>query len=677
MCGIFGIITSESHPAWIERAVDRLFKLSESRGKEAAGVALLTPDAIRIYKEDTSASEMISRTAYRNLYRDAFSNGPATSTNGSAVAVIGHSRLVTTGGQNIADNNQPVISGHVGGIHNGIVVNHEALWRRIPDIQRRAEVDSEVICGLIRQLLGEGRTLVDAVRETFRDIQGAASVALLFGELDQVVLATNNGSLYTAFDRDRSTFVFASERAILQKWLTERSVRLHFGNASVRHLRAGEGCVIDLSTAAPTYFSLFDSADVAAALRPAASPRNLVEVTAENGRAGRSSLASGRDEAPACGEGKAPTDLRRCTRCILPETMPYIEFDAKGVCNYCRNYKKLVHYGVDALEQALSPLRRSNGECDCLVGISGGRDSCYGLHYIKTVLKMNPVAYTYDWGMVTDLARRNISRLCGKLGVEHILVSADIARKRSYIRHNVKAWLARPDLGMIPLFMAGDKMYFHHANRLKRELGLPVILLCENMLERTDFKSGFSRIRPKRVDEDHVYTLHLADKARILGYYLGQYLRNPRYLNSSVPDTMFAYACYYWIKRDYLNLFRFIEWDERTIVETLRQEYDWELADDTKSSWRIGDGTASFYNYIYYTVAGFSENDTFRSNQIREGKLIRNEALAFAAGENKPRWKSIRWYCDIIGVDFESAISTINRMPRLGPAEPQPRRSAT
>ena len=78
-----------------------------------------------------------------------------------------------------------------------------------------------------------------------------------------------------------------------------------------------------------------------------------------------------------------------------------------------------------------------------LVGVSGGRDSIYGLHYIKTVLGLNPVAYTYDWGMVTDLARRNVSRICGKLGIEHILVSADIPQKREYIRKNVDAWLAR------------------------------------------------------------------------------------------------------------------------------------------------------------------------------------------------------------------------------------------
>ena len=43
---------------------------------------------------------------------------------------------------------------------------------------------------------------------------------------------------------------------------------------------------------------------------------------------------------------------------------------------------------------------------------------------------MNVITYTYDWGMVTDLARRNIARACGKLKVENIIVAADISKKR-------------------------------------------------------------------------------------------------------------------------------------------------------------------------------------------------------------------------------------------------------
>jgi hypothetical protein len=49
--------------------------------------------------------------------------------------------------------------------------------------------------------------------------------------------------------------------------------------------------------------------------------------------------------------------------------------------------------------------------------------------------------------------------------------------------------------------------------------------------------------------------------------------------------------------------------------------YDWKKDVDSKSKWSIGDGAATFYNYIYYTMAGFLEHDTFRSNLIREGDI--------------------------------------------------------
>ena len=93
--------------------------------------------------------------------------------------------------------------------------------------------------------------------------------------------------------------------------------------------------------------------------------------------------------------------------------------------------------------------------------------------------------------------------------------------------------------------------------------------------------------------------------------------------------------------------------------------YDWEKAPDTSTTWRIGDGTAALYNYIYYTVAGFTEHDTFRSNQIREGQLTREEALTLVEGENQPRYQNIRWYLDALGMDFKDVIDIINSIPKL------------
>ena len=58
-------------------------------------------------------------------------------------------------------------------------------------------------------------------------------------------------------------------------------------------------------------------------------------------------------------------------------------------------------------------------------------------------------------------------------------------------------------------------------------------------------------------------------------------------------------------------------------MSTIRREYNWEVAEDTSTTWRIGDGTAAFYNYIYQTIAGFAEDEVMLSNMIREQHLTR------------------------------------------------------
>ena len=85
------------------------------------------------------------------------------------------------------------------------------------------------------------------------------------------------------------------------------------------------------------------------------------------------------------------------------------------------------------------------------------------------------------------------------------------------------------------------------------------------------------------------------------------------------------------------------------------------------SSWRIGDGTAPFYNYIYLVLGGFSENDTVRSNQIREGHLDRETALALARRDNHARWDSLQWYADVIQIDLPAALRQIHKAPKQHP----------
>jgi glucosamine--fructose-6-phosphate aminotransferase (isomerizing) len=609
--------------------------LSESRGKEAAGIAFSHGDALDVYKAPVPARQMLRSDGFKRLFREV--GGDGENGGDGRLAFIGHSRLVTDGAREVNLNNQPVVSGGVVGIHNGIIVNHAKLWQKYPHLERKYEVDSEIIFALLREHLDHGAPLEEASQRTFSELEGAASIAALFEDRDQLLLATNNGSLY--YRRANGTFVFASERYILDQ--------LKEVPGETVHVKPGQSVVIDLPGSNRRTVIDRSPAEVATP-----KPPRTIDVASAKARFPYVSL---RDR------------LRRCTRCVLPETMPFVDFDESGVCAYCRRYRRVSPHGAEALEKLVAPYRRTDGLPDCLVAVSGGRDSTYGLHYLKSVLGMNPVAYTYDWGMVTDLARRNISRICGKLGIEHILVSADIPLKRSYIRKNVEAWLARPSLGTVPLFMAGDKAYFHYLNKTREQLGVELAFLCENPLERTDFKTGFAGLAPTLHDENHATAISLRDRMKLASFYAAELARNPRYFNASMWDTAKAFFFFYLIRRDYHNLYRYIQWDEETVESTLLDIYDFERADDTKTLWRIGDGTAPFYNYIYHAIAGLTENDTFRSNQIRLGVIDRQSALDLVDRDNQPRFPSIPWYLDTIGIEksLEEVLDIIERVPKL------------
>lgn len=669
MCGIFGITVKDDlniNRKQITSIVNNLFKFSESRGKEAAGIAIHSDNNIKVFKQPTSASAMVRSNQYKKLLKDSI---PSDGNYKHHITIIGHSRLVTNGVQQINENNQPIIKNGIVGFHNGIIVNDIDLWNRFPSMNREYEVDTEVILSLIRHFYDDKKSLITATRNYFEIMQGTASIALLFSEINQLLLATNNGSLYICTNEDQNIVLFSSELHIFNQLLKkEHELKKTLGNFSIFQVKPGDLYLLNLDTVILNKIDSSEDDGVYDSSDDGKSIKKIIDVSPiykqatkfnDNHDFNHEDLSNRLVYQP-------PSEIstKRCTKCILPATMPFIEFDNEGVCNYCRNYKKIEVKDDVSLEKFVEKYRSKMGEPDCIVTFSGGRDSSYGLHYIENVLKLNSIAYTYDWGMVTDLARRNIARMCGKLGVEHILVSADITKKRKNVRKNVTAWLKNPDLGMIPLFMAGDKQYFYYANKLIKDTGIELVILCENMLENTFFKTGYCGIRP-RFGNEHTYSLGVRNKIKLIEYYFRQFAKNPAYLNSSLFDTAWAYFSYYLMPHEYLNLFRYVEWNEYEIESTLIDDYDWEVANDTKTTWRIGDGTAAFYNYIYYTMTGFSENDTFRSNQIREGVITREEALKFVEEENKPRYEAIKWYCDTIGIDFAETIEIINSIPKL------------
>lgn len=676
MCGIYGVIAGPN-PKFkgrlLKKSLLALAKLSESRGKDSSGLCTLNlfDNSFDIIKGPISVTQLLKRQSVIEKLDALFGSYFQDATR----MAFGHARLVTNGTQLNHVNNQPVIKDDIICVHNGIVVNVNELWQNCNGISSREyEIDTEIIPSLVRFEIKHGYSPRQSVVKTLQRIEGTASIALTFTDLNKFILATNNGSLYI-LTNSKDILYFASERSMLEKLLRKSLKSFTSDDFCIEQIQSNYILDIDLDSFDINISHFSEIFDEKIKLNSLQSKRKIITYFEDSTSAQLSTVLDLNRmhlEPEASVEKELliypKSDIRklkRCSKCILPETFPFIEFDEKGLCNYCKNYKRVgARKSLNELKAIVEPYRSKDGSPDCFIPFSGGRDSTYVVHFLKKELGLNVVTYTYDWGLVTDLARRNIARVCGRLGVENIIIAADIHWKRENVRKNITAWLKNPELGMIPLFMAGDKYFFYHAYKVKKQLDIDLEIWGVNDLENTDFKTGFAGLKPQ-YDKKRIYSISVMNKIKLFSFFVKNMCSSPGYINQSLLDSLGSFASRYFTpKSHYYHLFDYINWDEKQIEHVIRTEYDWESSVDTNSTWRIGDGTASFYNYIYTLTSGFSENDTFRSNQIRQGMISREEGLKLVYEENEPRYNSLKWYLEILGLEYISTIQKINAIPR-------------
>ncbi|WP_297425301.1 hypothetical protein [Clostridium sp.] len=134
--------------------------------------------------------------------------------------------------------------------------------------------------------------------------------------------------------------------------------------------------------------------------------------------------------------------MKTCKKCNLPETYNNIIINSDGVCNYCNfydehkneltNFNELEKKFVEKLEQAKIKAKENGARYDCLVGISGGKDSSYIVYQLKNKYNMRVLAFNYDNGFCTEYMDNNVKNLIEKLDVDFIKFTA----KDSFLRKN-------------------------------------------------------------------------------------------------------------------------------------------------------------------------------------------------------------------------------------------------
>ncbi len=167
--------------------------------------------------------------------------------------------------------------------------------------------------------------------------------------------------------------------------------------------------------------------------------------------------------------------LKRCTKCLMPITRPRIQFNADGVCNACTwaVEKKSIDYSerMASLHKLCDEYRRNDGNFDCIIPVSGGKDSSYVSYKMKHEHNMHPLCVNIVPPLSMALGDENLRDFINS-GYDTIMISPNpqIARaigRKTLIEYgqplmawmtNVQAAIFRLAIQMnIPMIMFGEE----------------------------------------------------------------------------------------------------------------------------------------------------------------------------------------------------------------------------
>ncbi len=331
--------------------------------------------------------------------------------------------------------------------------------------------------------------------------------------------------------------------------------------------------------------------------------------------------------------------MHRCKNCILPNTYPYINFDENGICNYCNSYRPNKYMGIDALNELVDKIKSEKRKYDCLVGLSGGRDSSYMAYKLVKELNMNVLAYSYNNGYMTESARDNVKKISEKLDVKTIIIDEETDKNRRLFKRIFLAWAKKPSIGMIQMFCVGCRSgVLKYQHPLMKTYNINYLADGGNLSENTYHKLGFLGL--KHTSDETIFTRskdNTAESSRtdtkfpFLFAIAREIFKNPHFLDPLI--FIESAKEFRQISRKFPNgksVFKpliYEKYDEDKVIKVITEELDWKKPSYCRATWRSDCKMAILKNYCYFKMVFFSDYDLMLSTRIWEGSIDRKEAM--------------------------------------------------
>lgn len=313
-----------------------------------------------------------------------------------------------------------------------------------------------------------------------------------------------------------------------------------------------------------------------------------------------------------------------CKKCVMPNTKPDLFFDEDGICDACRSVELKNTIDWDErkkeFEKVLDQYRGKNGSnYDCIIPVSGGKDSHYQVYMIKKVYGLNPLLVSFEPTNRTPLGRKNLDNIKKAFGVDLVVFEKNptVYKKmclEGFRRVGDNEWPNHLGIFTIPVriavYMKIPLIIWGENSQL--EYGGPKAARMKNVLNRR-WLEEFGGLLGLRI-EDMVGADGIT-REDLLSYF---YPSEEELGAAGVQGLFLGY---------------YFKWDARSQVK-LMKKYGFSVKEDgpvegTYTNYEnLDDNLEAVHDYLKFVKFGFGRATDHACLDIRNGRMTREEAIA-------------------------------------------------
>jgi len=332
-------------------------------------------------------------------------------------------------------------------------------------------------------------------------------------------------------------------------------------------------------------------------------------------------------------------NMRYCVRCCMPESNEGIQFDEMGICQACQSAEQKIRINwverEKELRETLDHYKELNNEYDCIIPISGGKDSTFQLHVLTKVYGMRALAVTFSHTWFSETGKYNLQNCLEKFDVDHIMFSPS----RSLVNR-----LARQSL-----YKIGDACWHCHAGvgafplQIAVKYKIPLLIWGESIAETSGRATHRNPVR--KFDRDY-FTKVSAKR------YPEEMVCESITLREMSPFQLPSVDEIEKIGVVGIHLGDFIFWDDERQMEFVRDVYGWreDKVEGTYKRYKsVECKMAGVHDYTKFLKRGFGRGTDHASVDVRAGLVSREEAFELAKKSDTERPPALDWYLEITG----------------------------